>query len=273
MAVAAIKPNRKRISPLCGNGAASRDHLRGGPDMSKKGSGVADFDEGEMPTCAPFVAAVAEPCAAVAGCAPFDLLDPFGRNSRLKKRAFDAMAQVEVRLCRPRRIVGCFRTEQRAKFGGQLGRDFVTAPTDARSDRGEHLRRVRSRRVLKGANGAPGNPQPRASPTRVHRRRGAFGVHEDGDPGRPGGRLRRRGGGRWRRASRSQSNSYKSCRYSWISRAACSSEVRSTDRPASSGTRSTRTIRSPRASPTTLPCGSRSLTPSSTTRLPFRRTW
>ena len=89
MAVAARKPKRKRISPLCGNGAASRDHLRGGPDMSKKGSGVADFDEGEMPTCAPLVAAVTEPCAAVAGCAPFDLLDPFRRNSGLKKRPFD----------------------------------------------------------------------------------------------------------------------------------------------------------------------------------------
>src|SRR2546430_16670074 len=86
----------------------------GGLTSQRKRSEVADFDEGKMPTCAPFVAAVAEECATVAGCAPFDLLDALPGHAGAEQRLLDAVAQIEMRLRIAGGVVGRLRSGQRA---------------------------------------------------------------------------------------------------------------------------------------------------------------
>src|SRR5207237_3494824 len=103
----------------------------GGLTSQRKRSEVADFDEVKMPTCAPFVAAVAEECATVAGCAPFDLLDALPGHAGVEQRLLDAVAQIEMRLRIDGGIVGRFRSAPRAARRREGPRHLLPAPAHA----------------------------------------------------------------------------------------------------------------------------------------------
>src|SRR5207244_4556148 len=152
-AAVASKRKRKGIPRRAAHAPRRSMIYVGGLTSQRKRSEVADFDEGKMPTCAPCVAAVAEECATVAGCAPFDLLDALPGHAGVEQRLLDAVAQIEMRLRIDGGIVGRFRSEQRAERRREVLRHLVAAPADAGPDRRQHPRGIRSGRMLQRANG------------------------------------------------------------------------------------------------------------------------
>src|SRR6266478_1861706 len=169
-AATATRRKRKRIPRWAAHEPRLSMIYAGRLTSQRMASRVAGLDEGKMPTRAPFVAAVAETGAGVAGCAPAHLLDALRGHPGARQRPLDAVAQIEVWPRGPGRVIRRLRPEHRAECVGQLRRDLVAAAPDTGADGGEHPRRIRSRGALQRPHGAAGDLQAGPPPSGMHRR-------------------------------------------------------------------------------------------------------